>query len=607
MTLTRFWILVAVLSAAIFVTAAEPDTHEENNKNAAAIKHAPKVDAAPVVPARFLTLPTGWKIAPAGRQVNVGTFPFDAVFTRNSTVIINSGWSSGQQSLSVVNPDTPGDAPEVAIQNVFPGAAAAPNGSLFISGGKSAEVYRVDASGQIQTTYKTPGFTFGLAVVDDRSVVAGYSEAPSGDGLLRPGHVIRIDTTTGSMLGDTRIGDHEPYNLAVAAGKIYATIPATNQVVVLDNDLNVVGSVKVGAVPQSMCQDSVRLYVVNANSDEVSVINTSTDTVEQTIQISFNNETSGAGLTSCAVDDSSLYVTMAQVNAVAVIDRASGLFRGYIPTAWYPTKVLATENFLQVVSAKGIQPLRPNSNGQYVLSLLKGTLGIIDKSDIEPNLARWTLQVMLSAPFLPVTSAASDQIRHVFYIVKENRSYDQVLGDLGKGNGDSNLTMFGRSITPVQHYLADEFVTLDNFYANGEVGTAGHSYAASGYASPYLQLMAGLDHSNRLDTSSSFLPGAFSSRYIWESMGEKGLTYRVYGEALYLQSLYRIVAKYFGPQSDLASRLKPAASPGGPSRDVMTQINRLFAGRVESASNQGDRSEAVDRPVVWTFLFKSRV
>src|SRR4029077_10640603 len=109
--------------------------------------------------------------------------------------------------------------------------------------------------------------------------------------------------------------------------------------------------------------------------------------------------------------------------------------------------------------------------------------------------------------------------------IKENRTYDQVLGDLGKGNGDSFLTLFGRNVTPIQHYLADAFVTLDNFYVNGEVSTTGHSYTSSGYASPYLQMMTGLDYSSRLDSDSSFLPGDFSPGYLWETMAAKGTTF----------------------------------------------------------------------------------
>jgi phospholipase C len=88
-------------------------------------------------------------------------------------------------------------------------------------------------------------------------------------------------------------------------------------------------------------------------------------------------------------------------------------------------------------------------------------------------------------------------IHHVFYIIKENRTYDQVLGDLGRGNGDSKLTLFGRNVTPNHHRLAEEFVTLDNFYANGEISVLGHSFTTSGYASPFLEWLGNMSYSGR--------------------------------------------------------------------------------------------------------------
>jgi len=165
----------------------------------------------------------------------------------------------------------------------------------------------------------------------------------------------------------------------------------------------------------------------------------------------------------------------------------------------------------------------------------------------------------------------------VCFIVKENRTFDQVLGDLGRGNGDPALVNFGESATPIQHYLAKQFITFDNLYVDGEVSTTGHSITASSYASPYLQLMSTLDYSNRLDANSSFIPGGFSPVYIWDALGAQNINYRVYGEAVYFQSLYLLGVKYFGPQSALAAKLRYLSSPADTAQNVSGQITNLFA------------------------------
>lgn len=182
------------------------------------------------------------------------------------------------------------------------------------------------------------------------------------------------------------IGYNDPYAVTVTLGKIYVTIPASNQVVVLDSHLNTLHTVDVGRSPMNACQDGFNLYIIDGNSDDVTVINTLFDQVAGTFPVKFWGQNWGAGPTSCAVDSHHLYVTLSQANAVAVLNKANGAFQGYIPTGWYPTKVLSLGSQLVVVSAKGIQPLRPNAiNRIDVLNLLQGTVGFVRKADIGPN------------------------------------------------------------------------------------------------------------------------------------------------------------------------------------------------------------------------------
>ncbi len=560
---------------------------------AKAAQQASRASAAPAT----VTLPTGWKITPAGTQVSVGTLPFDAVGFNASVVVVDSGSSNGPQDIKVLDPASAQVVQTIPIQNVYPGAAIGPGGALYISGGFSNQVYQYNTQFNLAATYNLPGYVRGLAGYDSQYLVATYTETPLLEGILAQAHVVMIDTTTGNIARDSTIGYNDPHAVNVVQGNIYVTVPASNQVVVLDSSLNMLSTVNVGKSPLSTCQQGQNLYVVDEDSDDVAVIDTSSNQVTADFPVKFWKQNWGAGPTSCAVDGNNLYVTLSQANAVAVLSSANGSFQGYIPTGWYPTKVLSLGGQLVVVSGKGIQPLRPNAvSGISVLNLLQGTVGFLNKTSIAGNLPGWTLQVNASAPFIVLPSLPSAKIKHVFFIVKENRTFDQVLGDLGKGNGDPALVNFGASITPIQHYLANEFITLDNLYVDGEVSTTGHSFTTSGYASPYLQLLTSLDYSGRLDASSSFVLGGFSPYYIWDALGAQNIKYRVYGEAVYLQSLYLLIVKYFGPQSSLAAKLQYLSTSADAAQSVSSQITGLFAPHISQTTSTNAMASLLNDP-----------
>ena len=543
-----------------------------------------------------VTLPTGWSITPAGTQVSVGNLPFDALAFNGSVVVVDSGYSAGPQDFKVIDPAAAQVTQTISIQNVFPAATVGPGGSLYISGGFSKQAYRYNSQFALTATYNLPGTAHGLAGYDSRYLVATYTNPPFAGGIASTAHVVMIDTTTGNITRDSIIGLNEPYQLTVIAGKIYVLVPASNQVVVLDNNLNTIATLNVGTSPESSCQDGLNLYVVDSNSDDVAVVNTTMDQVVASFPVKFWNQKWGAGPTSCAVDGNTLYVTLSQANAVAVLDKGTGGFQGYIPTGWYPTKVVSLAQQLVILSAKGIRPLRPTTQpGADILNLLQGSAGLLAKSAIAPNLFEWTLQVAASAPYILLPSIPSAMIKHAFFIVKENRTYDQILGDLGKGNGDPTLVNFGNAVTPIQHYLANAFITFDNLYVDGEVSTTGHSITASSYASPYLQLITSLDYSDRLDANSSFVAGGFSPTYIWDVLAAGNIGYRVYGEAVYFQSLYLLGVKYFGPQSALAASLRALSNPQT-SQSVATQLTNLFASHISQTSNASSLAALLKDP-----------
>src|SRR5204862_6341396 len=131
---------------------------------------------------------------------------------------------------------------------------------------------------------------------------------------------------------------------------------------------------------------------------------------------------------------------------------------------------------------------------------------------------------------------APSPIKHVLYIIKENRTYDQVLGDMGKGNGDPDLTLFGRNVTPNNHALAEQFVLLDNLYCSGEVSADGHPWSTSAIATDFTQRSWVLSYSGKGQIAHSDSVADPTAGYIWDVCKRKGLSYRSYGEYSYATS-----------------------------------------------------------------------
>jgi DNA-binding beta-propeller fold protein YncE len=321
--------------------------------------------------------------------------------------------------------------------------------------------------------------------------------------------------------------------------------------------------------------DESRLYVTLANRDEVAVVGVQAG--KQIAQISVRlpgQSYLGAYPISMAQspEGDRLYVADAGVNAVAVIDTSklsvvSGAGSvptvtplGFVPTEWYPLSLAVQGPDLLVATGKGkgtgpnnqiTRPDAPTPNAKhpYIFELLHGSFARINRNDAEKNLAALS-QVVAKNNLLrdkPETlpfPGGKNPIRHVIYILKENRTYDQVLGDLKEGNGDASLVLFDAEITPNQHRIAREFGIIDNFYASGEVSGDGHNWSTSGMASDYLEktIQIGYRSNERLydyeGNVANRIPldddmpdvNETGTGYIWSNVARHGLTYRHYGE-----------------------------------------------------------------------------
>ncbi|HVF45313.1 MAG TPA: alkaline phosphatase family protein [Pyrinomonadaceae bacterium] len=558
-------------------------------------------------------LPTGWKIAPAGRQVELGRLPYEAVPFAGRLVVLNNGYYSGAaQEISVVDtasgqvvktlrpkyvpPEKPG-LPSAAPGSLFPSAAVGPGGDLYVSGGFDSKVLRINRQFEIAREYAVAGYAAGLAAVDDKRVAVLYLAGKNDKGGYVAGRLAILDADSGRVERDAEVG-YFPYSVRSLGGKFYVAVLGENVLRVFDAQLRQVKEIPAGRRPQEMCVDGRSLYVVSTDSDQVTVIDSARDRATATIRTNRFATPYGTAPTSCAVAGGRVYVTLSGMNAVAVYDKRSRRQVGLIPAGWYPTKAVVDGGNLLVLNAKGVRPRRPNPRGpqpdparngpDYVLTLLKGSLSILPTSDIDAaHASSWTRQVLAGAPTFDARRGFKLPIRHVFYVVKENRSYDQVLGDLGRGDGDPSLTLFGRDITPNHHALAERFVTLDDFYADGEISVLGHSFTTSGYASPFLEWVGNAAYSGRYrGYPFGMVPSVTSPAYLWDALDDARVSYKIYGENYYLYTrAYRIITETTGAHGELArkfyARTMSLASDVDRGR-VFYNFAHTYAGRADT-------------------------
>jgi YVTN family beta-propeller protein len=298
----------------------------------------------------------------------------------------------------------------------------------------------------------------------------------------------------------------------------------------------------------ALSADGSRLYVANANSDTVTSINTQTAMAQETILVRpdlaltfFGTDPDGLAL---SADGTRLFVASAGNNGIAVIGLANGqqtnsVIQGFIPTDWYPGAVAADSNYIYVVNVKGISSLPGN------LANYQGTAGKVAIPSAEA-LNKYTAQVQENGRLLQMfnTQAAAQAgvapvpvpqhvgepsvFQHVVYIIKENKSYDFVLGDMTQGNGSSNLCVFPQFVTPNHHALAAQYVLLDNYYCNGVLSSDGHSWCVEAHVTDHIEKsFGGTARSYALGTDALTYS---SSGFIWDNALNHGLTVRNYGE-----------------------------------------------------------------------------
>jgi YVTN family beta-propeller protein len=537
-------------------------------------------------------LPNGWKLWPAGEHLVLTDLPLNIAPLANGkqALVATSGFNT--HWLSLVDLTTRKVLHSQEVHQSYFGLAVSPDERrVWWAGGGANLVHAYSLAGGTLTRTSEPeprpakrrersaiekgesarkiDFTAGLTF-DAKNDLLYTLDINRGTIAVRPASDPEAAQRTGKLGG-------RPYDVVVSrnGARIYVSDWAGRQVLAVDPaDLRVNARIAIGEHPNQMAlhPKDDRLFVACASSNSVAVLDTRRGVVLETIYTTLFPR-APQGSTPCALavspDGGTLYVANADNNCVCVIDVAvpyKSVVKGFIPTGWYPVSVAVTpdgKNILVGVG-KGLDS-KPNPRWKkeaprdetekvvrnplpfpYIGTLMSGALSVVPVPD-EKKLAQYTAQVYKCCPYsdqqltaaphpvktaIPTKVGDPSPIKYVIYIIKENRTYDQVFGALKQGNGDPSLVLFGADVTPNHHKLATEFVLLDNLYCNGQVSRDGHPWSTMAYNTDYIARDWHLTYSRRKgveDDEKGSLSNA-PSGYLWDACARAGLSYRSYGE-----------------------------------------------------------------------------
>jgi YVTN family beta-propeller protein len=512
-------------------------------------------------------LPNGWSLSPAGRQITVGDLPLSIALHPDGKHLLVANNGFGDQSIDVIDVAAGKRIMRQRVEKAWLGLAISPDGNeVFAGGGAGNNILRFSfRRGKLKPLPPIP-----LGKPEENIFPAGISL--SGRRLYVANNlqdsVAAVDLDSGKVISTVEVGT-QPYTCIVSPDgqTVYVSVWGAAHVAAIDvNSWTVRARIPTDDHPNAMLfsKDGKRLFVANANTNTVTVVDVATAKPAERLSVAlYPDSPAGSTTNALALNPSGdrLYAANADNNDVAVIDIAEpgdSKVLGFIPVGWYPTSVAVSRNgnTLYVANGKGSksaanpagpQPtVRRTPQTELIAGMFLGSVSIIPVPDAA-TLARHTAQVYKNVPYnekrrtaVPfegksaVPSRVGDQspIQHVIYIVKENRTYDQVFGDIKEGNGDPKLTLFGERVTPNHHALAREYVLLDNFYCDAEVSADGHNWSMGAYATDYVEKMWPSQYSSRRKTYDfeGSLIAAPSAGYLWDACERAGVSYRSYGE-----------------------------------------------------------------------------
>lgn len=533
------------------------------------------------IESRRVKLPNGWSLTPVGKSLPLGDLPLNMVVSKTGKYVAVTNNGQSLQSIQLFDAMQQKQVDSVVISKSWYGLQfSGSEKNLYASGGNNNRVLEY----RIINNKLNLSDSMVLGSPWPKKISPGGIVTDDVKGLL---YVVTKDNNTlyvFNLKNNELISEHqlpgEAYTCLLSTQKhtLYITCWGCDQVLLFDTDTKTLKqTIAVGDNPNEMVltKNNTFLFVCNANDNTVSVIDLNKNAIIETLNTAlYADAPSGSTPNGLALsaDEKRLYIANADNNCLAVFDVSkpgSSVAKGFIPTGWYPTSVKVVGKNIWVANGKGFSsmanPWGPNPLGkkqtvahhmgdveepatvQYIAGLFKGTLSIISEPD-EKQLAIYSKAVYNNTPYtpkksttaegisespIPVKKGQSSPIKYVFYVIKENRTYDQVLGDIKEGNGDTSLVLFGEKITPNLHSIARNFVLLDNFYVDAEVSADGHNWTMGGYATDFLEKTWPSSYGGR--------GGAYSAEggreiannkggFIWNACKRNGVSYRSYGE-----------------------------------------------------------------------------
>lgn len=532
------------------------------------------------IAASRVALPNGWKLSPIGKLMPLGDLPLNMAVSPSGKILAVTNNGQSDQGIQLIDTEKMQLLDSVVMKKSWLGLTFSKDGKyLYASGGNDNWIVRF----QIKNNKLEPFDTLiigkpwpekisiaGIAVDDEQKFL--YTVTKENNSLYV------YDLKEKKVKSQFPLGG-EGYTCILSNDNkmLYATCWGCDKVVKFDTrKQQMAGWIPVGDNPNDLCitKNGKYLFVCNANDNSVSVISTEENRVIEILNSAlFPDSPSGSTTNAAALsgDEKTLYIANADNNCLAVFDVSQpgkSFSKGFIPTAWYPTSVRVIGNSVFVANGKGItskaNPYGPspiakeeeverhkeisnkNRKIQYIGGLFRGTLQSFSKPS-DQQLGIFSKAVYDNTPYhkekemvssgeegnpIPMKVGEPSPIKYVFYLIKENRTYDQVLGDMPEGNGDSTLVLFGKKVTPNLHSIAKQFVLLDNFYVDGEVSADGHNWTMGAYATDYLEKNWPTSYGGR----GGFYPGegqietANSKVFLWDLCKKFGVSYRSYGE-----------------------------------------------------------------------------
>ena len=569
--LFRSFLMIAALTS--FLIGCQRQTTSQQAEESAIYK---------ALSATRVNLPNGWSLTAAGKSVlNLDDLPLNLVLSASQkyAAVTNNGQST--QSVMLIDVKTQQLLDKAGVGKTFLGLAFSKDEKmLYASGGNDNKilVYQIEndklkeqSSIVLGKPWPNKVSPTGLCVDDERGLLYALTKDDSS--------LYVCNTQTKEVAKRVKLpAEAFAAQLAPDGKNLYISIWGGSKVVVWNTETQAIqAEIATAKNPNdlTLTRDGNFLFVAHGNDNVVSLIDIRQQKVVETLTASLypdapvGSTPNGVAL---SADEKTLYIANADNNCLAVFDVATkgqSRSKGFIPTGWYPTAVKVINNQIWVTNGKGLTSManpngpnpvsskaaqvkggNPQANNRtgYIGGLFKGTLSVIDAPD-EATLAAYSRLVYANTPYtktkelnaagevgnpIPMKVVGGQSpIKYVFYIVKENRTYDQVLGDVKEGNGDASLCLFPEKITPNQHAIVKEFVLLDNFYVDAEVSADGHNWSSAAYANDYVEKTwvssyggrgGAYDYEGRGRTIAYPRDG-----FIWDHCQRAGVSYRTYG------------------------------------------------------------------------------